>query len=218
MTTQNTIRAVLWDFGGVLTTSPFEAFNRFEETHGIPLNFIRSINARNPEHNAWAQFESNQISLEEFDQAFLEESTHAGYPVAGRQVIQLLSGDIRPGMVRALKRCKKKFKVACLTNNVKSGTGPGMARNADKAAAVQEVMALFEWVLESSREGIRKPNPEFYLRACERLNVACSEVVYLDDLGINLKPARKLGMTTIKVMDEATALEQLGNILGIEFD
>jgi putative hydrolase of the HAD superfamily len=211
------IRAVLWDFGGVLTTSPFEAFNRFEAELGVPKDFIRRINATNPEVNAWAMLESSSITLAEFDAAFEAESRAAGHPIPGRSVIELLSGDLRPAMVDVLVRCKARFKVACLTNNVRSGEGPGMARTSDRAQRIQQVMDLFDLVLESSKEGIRKPNPAFYLRACERLQIEPAQAVFLDDLGINLKPAKELGMTTIKVTSEAQAIEELSQTLGIDF-
>ncbi len=211
------IQAVLWDFGGVLTTSPFEAFNRFEAQQGVPHDFIRGINATNPETNAWAQLESSVISLTEFDRAFEAESRAAGHAIRGSAVIELLSGDLRPAMVEVLKRCKQRFKVACLTNNVRSGEGPGMAHSAERAATMQTVMDLFDLVLESSKEGIRKPNPAFYLLACERLRIRPSDAVFLDDLGINLKPAKELGMTTIKVTSERQAIAELGNVLKIDF-
>ena len=211
------IEAVLWDFGGVLTTSPFEAFNRFEARHGIPTDFIRGINATNPETNAWAQLESSAISLAEFDRAFEAESRAAGHSIPGAAVVELLSGDLRPGMVEVLKQCKARFKVACLTNNVRSGEGPGMARSPERAARMQRVMDLFDLVLESSKEGIRKPNPAFYLLACERLRIRPANAVFLDDLGINLKPAKQLGMTTIKVTSEQQAIAELSDVLKMDF-
>ena len=209
-------QAVLWDFGGVITTSPFEAFNRYEAERGLPLDFIRRINATNPDTNAWAQFEASRIDIEIFDRLFLAESTAAGHPIPGRDVIALLAGDVRPRMVEVLRRVKREFRIACLTNNVRAGHGPGMSRSADNAARVREAMALFEHVLESSREGMRKPQPEFYLLACQRLGVEPQHMVYLDDLGINLKPARELGMTTIKVVSEAQAIRDLSAALGVE--
>ena len=211
------IRAVLWDFGGVLTTSPFDAFNRFEAEHGIPKNFIRGVNATNPLHNAWARLESSAISLAEFDQEFEAESRSAGYAIPGRAVIELLSGDLRPRMVNVLQSVKRHYRVACLTNNVRTGEGPGMAPNSERAERVQRVMDLFDLVLESSKEGIRKPDPAFYLRACERLAIEPAQAVFLDDLGINLKPAKALGMTTIKVDSEAQAITELGDVLGMDF-
>ncbi len=211
------ITAVLWDFGGVITSSPFEAFNRFEAAQGLPLNYIRGINATNPDINAWAQFESNKISLEEFDRLFLAESTAAGHPIPGAEVVKLLSGDVRPRMLDVLKRCKQDFKISCLTNNVRSGTGAGMSRSPENAAQVQAAMSLFDHVLQSSKEGMRKPQPEFYLLACERMEVTPDQVVYLDDLGINLKPAKQLGMTTIKVLSEAQAIADLSATLNITF-
>jgi putative hydrolase of the HAD superfamily len=209
------IEAVLWDFGGVLTTSPFEAFNRYEAERSLPRDFIRTINATNPEHNAWALFESSRIDLDEFDRLFAEESARAGHRVPGREVVALLSGDIRPRMVEMLRRCKAEYRVACITNNVKSGQGPGMASSSERAERMAEVMTLFDLVVESSIEGIRKPNPRIYQLTCERLGISPERAVYLDDLGINLKPARALGMRTIKVLDEAQAMDQLSAITGI---
>ncbi len=211
------IQAVLWDFGGVLTTSPFEAFNRYEAERGIPRDFIRQVNATNPEGNAWALFESSEVTLDEFDRLFAEESAARGHRIPGREVVELLSGDIRPRMVHVLEHCKTRFPVACITNNVRSGQGPGMASSSQRASRVAEVMALFDLVVESSVEGIRKPNPQIYQIACERLGVVPEGAVFLDDLGINLKPARALGMHTIKVLDEDQAINELAGITGLQF-
>ncbi len=209
-------QAVLWDFGGVITTSPFEAFNRFEKESGLPEDFIRSINATNPETNAWAQLESSQISVEDFDELFASEAKAKGHEVRGSDVLALLSGDVRDEMVTALKIIKQNFAVACITNNVRnSGEGPGMARTAEKAERVAGVMDLFDVVIESSKVGIRKPHPDIYKMACKEVGVEPSAAIFLDDLGINLKPARALGMTTIKVIDPAVALDELEGHLGI---
>jgi len=209
-------KAVLWDFGGVLTTSPFEAFSRYEEAHNLPKDFIRTINATNGDTNAWAQLESASINLDEFDGLFAAEAEAMGHRVPGKDVLGLLSGDIRPDMVKALGIIKQNHVVGCITNNVKTGAGPGMAGNAEKAARVGEVMAMFETVIESSKVGIRKPNPRIYEIACETLKLDAKEVIYLDDLGINLKPARALGMTTIKVTSSDQAIDALEALLKIE--
>lgn len=206
--------AVIWDFGGVITTSPFEAFNRFEAERGLPRDLIRGINATNPDTNAWARFERAVISAEEFDAAFAAEAAERGYAVRGRDVLPLLSGDLRPAMVTALTRCSARLKTGCITNNVKAGSGAGMARSADKARAMADVMGLFRVVLESSKIGIRKPDPRIYQMMCEALAVSPARAVYLDDLGVNLKPARALGMTTIKVEDPARALGELEAAVG----
>ena len=211
------ITAILWDFGGVMTSSPFEAFNVLEASVGAPPDFIRSINATNPESNAWAKFESSEVSLDEFDTLFADESAALGHRIPGREVIARLSGSLRPRMINVLKTCKAHFKVACITNNVKAGQGPGMSRSEGKAAAIAEVMELFDLVVESSVEGIRKPNPEIYKLTCGRLAVAADSAVFLDDLGINLKPARALGMQTIKVLNEDQAIEDLSKITGLSF-
>ncbi len=209
------IKAVLWDFGGVITTSPFEAFNRFEKTAGLPENFIRSINATNPETNAWAQLESSQISVNEFDIMFADEARARGHEVSGSQVLALLSGELREEMVNALRIIRSDRKIGCITNNINSEETPIMARDADKAARMNEVMDLFDVVIESSKVGIRKPDPEIYKLACREMEINPTEAIFLDDLGINLKPARELGMTTIKVLNAKQALDDLEVELGI---
>ncbi len=208
--------AVLWDFGGVILSSPFEAFNRYEAEAGLPNDFIRSLNARNPDTNAWAKMERSEVSLDGFVQLFEAEASAQGHKVDGWKILQALSGDIRPQMVEALRRCKTAFRVACITNNMKSGEGPGMARSPEKAKAVAEIMALFEHVVESSKLGLRKPDPKIYRHACDLLGVAPERCIYLDDLGINLKPARAMGMQTIKVVDADRAIDELQAMVGIK--
>ena len=208
-------RAILWDFGGVILSSPFEAFNRYETEAGLPKDFIRGLNARNGDTNAWAKMERSEVSLEGFVTLFEEEARQNGHQVDGWRILQSLSGDIRPQMVEALRRCSRAFRVACITNNMKHGEGPGMARSADKAKAVAEIMTLFEHVVESSKLGYRKPDPRIYRHACDLLGVQPEDCVYLDDLGINLKPARALGMRTIKVGDPDVAIDELQAMVGI---
>ena len=182
---------------------------------GLPEDFIRMLNARNPDTNAWAKMERSEVSLAEFVTLFEAEAEAHGHKLDGWRVLKAISGDIRPQMVEALRRCKAAFKVACITNNMKTGEGPGMARSPEKAAAVAEVMTLFEHVVESSKVGFRKPDPRIYQHACELIGVPPERCVYLDDLGINLKPARALGMRTIKVGDPDVAIAELEAIVGI---
>jgi putative hydrolase of the HAD superfamily len=211
----NSPLAVLWDFGGVILSSPFEAFRHYEREAGLPEDFIRSLNARNPDANAWAKMERSEVSLDEFVALFESEAHAQGHKLDGWRVLQAISGDIRPQMVEALRRCRAAFKVACITNNMKAGDGPGMARSAEKAAAVAEIMTLFEHVVESSKLGFRKPDPRIYRHACDLLGVAPQRCVYLDDLGVNLKPARAMGMRTIKVGDPDVAIAELEAMVGI---
>jgi len=211
------IEAILWDFGGVFTSSPFEAFNRFEAARGVPKDIIRTVNATNPLENAWALFERGVIDRAGFDRLFLEESTALGHPIRGADVLPLLAGEVRPRMVEALKLCKDRFKVGCITNNMAQGQGPSMAASAEGAARSAPIMALFDVIVESSKAGVRKPDPRIYQMACEALGVSPRACVYLDDLGVNCKPAAALGMRAIKVVSEAQALDDLAFATGLMF-
>jgi len=209
------IQAVIWDIGGVLTTSPFEAFNRYEVRCGLPENFIRTVNATNPDSNAWALLERGEIDTFAFDRRFLEESTALGHPLRGAEVLPLLSGEIRRGMVEALLLCKQHFKVGAITNNIVQSPGPEL--RAASAGGATEITRYFDAIIESSKTGMRKPDPRIYRMMCELLGVDAAACVYLDDLGINCKPAAQLGMTAIKVVSEAQALADLQAATGLRF-
>jgi len=210
------LQAVIWDFGGVLTSSPFEAFTRYETDKGLPKDFIRSVNARNIHDNAWAKLERSEVNADEFDELFRDESSALGHEVAGKDILGLLSGNIRPAVVEALKVCKSNVKVGCITNNAPVGKGAGMSSDASKAAKVTEILSVFDHVIESSKLGIRKPDPRIYALMCEALDVDPARCVYLDDLGINLKPARAMGMHTIKVLNENQLLQDLRDATSFE--
>lgn len=205
------IKAVLWDFGGVILSSPFEAFNRYELAHDLPTDFIRTVNTSNPDDNAWAKLERNDVTPQEFDELFATESDALGNRVPGRDVLALLSGEVRSDMVTALDRViAAGYATACLTNNVVSDDTA-----THKRPDVAAVMSKFDHVVESSKVGVRKPEPRFYEIACELVDVPPSQCVFLDDLGINLKPAKAMGMTTIKVAGPTAAIDELEAVLGI---
>src|SRR5579883_1920764 len=191
--------AVIWDFGGVLTSSPFEAFARFEMERGLPADIIRRTNALNHLENAWAKFERAEVDIDTFDELFAAESRALGAEVRGRDVLPLLAGDLRPEMVGALKAIKARFKTGCITNNLPAnaiGSGGG------RMLYIAEVMALFDHIIESAKMGLRKPDPRIYRMMTEALDV-------------DLKPAREMGMTTIKVVNGPQALGELEAATGL---
>ena len=206
------IEAVIWDFGGVLTTSPFEAFALFETERGLPVDIIRRTNAANHLENAWAKFERAEVDIETFDHLFATESLALGAEVRGREVLPLLQGDLRPEMVEALKRIGAEFKTGCITNNLPANA---IGSVSGRSLYVAEVMALFDHVIESAKIGLRKPDPRIYRKMVETLKVDPKACVYLDDLGVNLKPAREMGMTTIKVASGAQAITELEAATGL---
>ena len=214
----NRFSSIFWDFGGVITSSPFEAFNSFEENNDIPKDFIRKVNSINPNENAWAQLEQSKISLEEFDGLFAKESKKLGREIQGSEVLSLLQGEIRPKIVQAIKKFKSLgFLQACLTNNFDSEDRDVSALD-DKNQERKEIMQLFDFIIESKKVGVRKPNNKFYELALSETKVAPEKTIFLDDLGINLKPARKLNISTIKVFSEQQAINELTNLTGIKFD
>ncbi len=211
-------KAVIWDFGGVITSSPFEAFNAFEAARGLPHDFIRRVNATDPDSNAWAKLERSEIDAAAFDMLFAAEAAALGQDLRGGEVLPLLSGRVRPAMVAALDACRAAgLALGCITNNANVGEGAGMARDAEGSAAVAAILARFDHVIESSKAGLRKPDPRIYQLMCDTLGLAAADCIYLDDLGINCKPAAALGMTAIKVTGERQALEELGRLLAMEF-
>ena len=204
------IRAALFDFGGVILASPFEAFAHYERARGLPEAFIRGLNTQNPDGNAWARLERNEVNFDEFCTLFEGEAEAAGHRIDARDMLALISGDVRPAMVEAVRRCKKAgLHTGLLTNNWVS-----LEERPEAIADRSGVLALFDVIIESSKVGVRKPDPRFYVLACEALAIEPAEAVFLDDLGINLKSARAMGMTTIKVEDPDDAIAALEAVLG----
>jgi putative hydrolase of the HAD superfamily len=207
------VSAVVFDLGGVITESPMLAFAAYEAEAGLPEGLIRRLNSTDPDRNAWARFERNELDVEGFVDTFEAEALAAGHRVDARRVLAALSGEVRPEMVEAVRRLRAAgLPLAMLSNNVAP---------MERAGPLAELLDLFDAVVESSREGVRKPEPEIYRRALARLNeavgrdLAFADCAYLDDLGINLKPARALGMHTVKVTDPAVALAELSALVGV---
>jgi putative hydrolase of the HAD superfamily len=205
------VEAVIWDFGGVISASPFEAFARYERERALPPGFLRSVNATNPHDNAWAKLERSECTLREFDALFADESASLGHRVPGAEVLALLDGVIRPEMVEALRRIRARMRTGCITNNFAAADDQG-PRVSDKSA----IMQLFHHVIESAKAGVRKPDPRIYRMMTDALRVPPDRCVYLDDLGVNLKPAREMGMRTIKVQDATRALDELEALVGFD--
>lgn len=203
------IRAVFFDIGGVLTSGPWESFARYERQSDLPEGLIRRINSTNPDANAWARFEKGEVDVAGFAELFRAEARAMGYDVDPHAILASLGGETCVEMIEAVRFCASRYKTAALTNNfVPTGASserPGISSLFD---------GLFDVILESSKVGVRKPDPRFYEMACAALSVAPSEAVFLDDLGINLKPARAMGMYTIKVADPRAAVAELYAVLG----
>lgn len=218
MASNTAFKAVIWDFGGVITSSPFDAFNVYEAERGLPRNTIRGINAINPDTNAWAQLERSEVDGAGFDALFAAEAAALGHDIRGSAVLGLLSGAVRPRMVAALDACKAAgYQLGCITNNAPVGKGAGMSNDTETSDRVAAVLARFDHVIESSKAGVRKPDPRIYRMMTEALDVAPAACIYLDDLGINCKPAAALGMAAIKVSGEDQALADLGTLLDMKF-
>jgi putative hydrolase of the HAD superfamily len=210
------VRAVIFDFGGVILTSPFDAFSRYEADNGLPVGFLRRLNATDPDTNAWARLERNEVDLAGFAELFEAEAAAAGQRVDGRAVLALLAGQLRPQMVEALRRCHDRLKTALLTNNFVPHADPSAESDGGRGPAgpMADVLHHFDVIVESSRVALRKPDPAIYRLVCDELGVEPAEAVFLDDLGVNLKPARALGMATIKVVDPDDAIAELEAVVG----
>jgi putative hydrolase of the HAD superfamily len=210
------VSAVVFDLGGVITESPMHAFAAYEAEAGLPDGLIRRLNSTDPDTNAWARYERNELDTAGFCAAFEAEAAAAGHRLDATRVLAALAGEVRPAMVAALEQLSAAgFPLGLLSNNVAP---------MERTGRLGELLGLFDAVVESSVEGVRKPEPEIYRRALERLSAAvgrrleAGDCAYLDDLGINLKPARAMGFATIKVVDPADALAELSALTGLRFD
>ncbi|MGY1884612.1 HAD-IA family hydrolase [Blastococcus sp. SYSU DS0753] len=211
-----TVSAVVFDLGGVLTESPMVAFAAYEREAGLPEGLIRQLNSTDPDTNAWARFERNELDVAGFCAAFEAEAAALGHRIEAARVLAALQGELRPAMVTAVRRLRAAgLPLALLSNNVAP---------MERTGRLGDLLGLFDAIVESSVEGVRKPEPEIYRRALDRLSEAvgrrieATDCAYLDDLGINLKPARALGFSTIKVVDPDAALAELSRLVGFPLE
>ncbi|MFV0475330.1 MAG: HAD-IA family hydrolase [Pikeienuella sp.] len=213
------LRAVIFDFGGVFTESPVSGFARYEREHGLPERFIGGVIKARLNDGAFSRFERAEIALEEFDSAFAEETRAAGHEVRGRTLLSLMKLEFRPDMIRALDLIRAGgFLTGCITKNKPDSGAKEWARGPEGQRLAAEVMAKFDHVIESARAGIRKPEPRIYEMMCEALGLTPRECAFVDDLGVNLKPAAAMGMKVVRVPfdDYRPALAELSTLTGID--
>lgn len=204
------IEAVIFDLGGVVLSSPFEAFASYEADLGLPDGFIRRLNMDNHHENAWARLERGELDDDGFASTFEAEARAAGGELDGHAILAMLVGEVRPEMAAEVYRLiDAGYRTAFLTNNaVPFADVAGMLPE-----GFAELLSAVDAVVESAVLGMRKPEEAFYRVALDALDVGPTQAVFLDDLGVNLKPARAMGMTTIKVEEPGVALAELRSAL-----
>ncbi len=202
------IRAVIFDLGGVVIDSPLHAIGRYEHELGIPANFVNQVVMDTGPRGAWSRLERGELSMARFQEDFEAECRQAGHEISAATMMERI-GECgpRPRVIKAIRTLKEAgFRTAALTNNW---------ANDDADRDGSELRELFDEFVESSVTGLRKPDPRIYRHALAALGVEACEAVFLDDIGRNLKTARQLGMTTIKVDDPDTALRELSAAVGL---
>tara|TARA_B100001559_G_scaffold288930_1_gene266970 strand:- start:1182 stop:1814 length:633 start_codon:yes stop_codon:yes gene_type:complete len=207
-----TIKTIIFDFGGVITNSPIEGFKLLEEKHGYDKGIITNINMNNPDNNAWAKSERGEIDINTFLEEFEKEALAIGQKINAKEILQQLYGSLRENMINKIKllSTSKKYKLICLTNVLK---GVDIFTPKERVEAVKDVMSYFDIIYESYKLNMRKPEARIYQYILKELNIEPQETVFLDDLGMNLKSARKLGINTIKVIEPNDAIYELDQIL-----
>jgi epoxide hydrolase-like predicted phosphatase len=214
--TPSAYRAVIFDLGGVVMPSPMESFRAYERRNGLPHRFISEIVVNGGEHGAWSRLERGELSLDEFADAFDAEAEAAGGRIVTRELLAELATGAGPHapMVTAIRAIRDRgLRTAALTNNWRAPDDTGDPGALERRGGLD---GLFDVVVESAIEGLRKPDVRIYELTLARLEVGPHEAVFLDDLGTNLKPARAMGMATIKVADVVAALDELEAVLGFE--
>lgn len=207
-------RAVLFDLGGVVFPSPFDAFDDYDRGNGLPAGTVRALIRTSSEEGAWAALERGELPLGDFVVALENEAERAGFRLDAQALMTAIAERMgpRPRMVRAIGALRDAgLRVGALTNNWATPDGH------TSPTGLRDLLP-FDVVIESTVVGLRKPEPRIYELALARLGASPTETVFLDDLGINLKPARALGMTTIKVTDADAALDELATLVGVALD
>jgi len=204
------MQAVLFDLGGVVLDSPLHAIARFERDHGIPAGFVNRVVVDTGPRGAWSRLERGELGMEAFFEAFSRDCEVAGHALSARRLMERIgqSSEPRPRMLAAVRRIRGRgLRVGALTNN--------WLGDDDGTRALRD---HFDEFIESCALGLRKPDPRIYEHACRALGVEPEHTVFLDDIGLNLKPARAMGMTTIKVSEPDSALTELERVLGFPLD
>ena len=204
---------MIFDVGGVVIGSPLHAIAAYERELGIPAGFVNRLVVTTGPGGAWSRLERGELGLEPFYAAFDAECAAAGRSLSGRAMMARIGEHARPRprMLAAIRMIRARgLRAAALTNNWVGESGD------TRSSGLGDLGPLFDVVVESAVEGLRKPDPRIYALALERLRVSAAETVFLDDIGRNLKPARALGMATIKVDDEEQALDELSRVLGFD--
>jgi putative hydrolase of the HAD superfamily len=203
------IEAVVFDLGGVVMDSPLHAIARYERDHRLPAGAINRVVVDTGETGAWSRLERGELTLEAFCSPFEDDCRASGIELSGARLMAYIAeaGVPRPRMLEAIRRIRARgLRTAALTNNwVREGPREG-----------HRLREHFDVFVESAVVGLRKPDPRIYELVCRELGVAPSRAAFLDDIGRNLKTARALGMSTIKVDDPDVALRELGALLGFD--
>jgi putative hydrolase of the HAD superfamily len=204
------VAGVLFDIGGVIQDSPLHAIARYERDHDVPANAINRAVVASGEMGAWSRLERGELTLDAWCAPFEADCRAHGVAVDGKRLMQYIAeaGRARPQMLRAVASLRQRgLRVGALTNNwAREDTDPGPHR----------LRTHFDVMIESQAVGLRKPDPRIYQLACRELGVAPTETAFLDDIGLNLKSARALGMHTIKVDDPDAALRELAALVGFD--
>jgi putative hydrolase of the HAD superfamily len=206
MMLNNSIKLVMWDYGGVLTESPIKKFNDFEAFFNLPTDSIIKINSNNKYNNAWAMLEKNLITVAEFSILFKKEAKKFGISeIEPFKLLECLDLKLNKNMVKLLEQVSHKYSCICLTNNFKQ----------KESKNFKSVKKNFFHIFESSKLSLRKPEKEIYFYILKKLEVKPNEVLFIDDLGVNLKPAQEIGFITYKHIDSKTTVEYIKSILKI---
>jgi putative hydrolase of the HAD superfamily len=214
--------AVIFDLGGVVLGSPLHAINRYEHHLGLAKNAINRVAAETAPQGAWSRLERGELPMEAFYTEFEQDCAQYGYEISARTMFEWMAAESLPreAMLQAIRTIRARgLRVGALTNNWAAAaesdpSDAGGDASSQRSDGTRDLRVHFDVFIESSVEGIRKPDPRMYQLACARLRVEPSRAVFLDDIGANLKTARALGLTTIKVDEPGAALALLERTLG----
>lgn len=212
MPDQRSVDAVVWDFGGVLISTIENKVSFLAERAGLPLETVVTLllgpRHESTDYHPWHRAERGELETAAIQEELAPLAVQAGIELVGDEIDVLLDAEtytIHSHVFPAITEIRSRgYRTGLLTNCFREFR-PTLERDIP--------LSMFDIVIDSSAEGVRKPQPEVYALTSERLGVDPTSIVFLDDFEGNIEGAKRAGWQTISVSDVDAAMRDLADLL-----